>query len=120
MAANLRSRNVTSLSGELAAVTGTAGDTVLQFTDLHGDAGVALPLDPQKALSVADTDEYGNVREGTASARYNWLAAQQRDSGTPARGRPDGSTPVRPLHRPFPVRGPGVRRQRQPVRILLG
>ncbi|MFI5829181.1 DNRLRE domain-containing protein [Streptomyces sp. NPDC051578] len=84
VAANLRSRNVTGLSGELAAVTGTAGDTVLQFTDLHGDAGVALPLDPQKPLSVADTDEYGNVREGTASARYNWLAAQQRDSGTPA------------------------------------
>ncbi|MFF5444064.1 DNRLRE domain-containing protein [Streptomyces sp. NPDC012888] len=83
-AANVRTRNVASLSGELAAVTGTTGDVVLQFTDLHGDAGVAMPLDPQKPLSVADTDEYGNVRAGTASARYNWLAAYQRGSGTPA------------------------------------
>ncbi len=83
-AANLRTRNVASLSGELAAVTGTSGDVVLQFTDLHGDAGVAMPLDPQKPLSVADTDEYGNVRAGTANARYNWLAAYQRGSDTPA------------------------------------
>ncbi|MFD5426224.1 DNRLRE domain-containing protein [Streptomyces sp. NPDC127084] len=84
VAADVRSRNVTSLSGKLAAITGTDGDTVLQLTDLHDDAGVALPLDPAKPLSVADTDEYGNVREGTASARYNWLAAHQRDSATPS------------------------------------
>lgn len=83
-AANLRSRNVTSLSGQLAAVTGTSGGTVLQLTDLHGDAGVALPLDPAQPPAVADTDEYGNVREGTASARYNWLAAHLRASDTPS------------------------------------
>ncbi|QES52226.1 hypothetical protein DEJ50_06710 [Streptomyces venezuelae] len=83
-AANLRTRNVSSLGGELAAVTGISGDVVLQFTDLHGDAGVALPLDQSRAPSVSDTDEYGNVREGTATARYNWLAAYQRSSDTPA------------------------------------
>ncbi|MFI2372746.1 hypothetical protein [Streptomyces sp. NPDC018833] len=33
---------------------------------------------------MADTDEHGNVREGTASARYNWLAAHQRDADTPS------------------------------------
>ncbi|AXG79034.1 hypothetical protein DVK44_16545 [Streptomyces paludis] len=84
VAANLRSRNVTSLSGNLAAVTGTSGGTVLQLTDLHGDAGVALPLDPAQPLAVADTDEYRNVREGTASARYNWPTAHMRESDTPS------------------------------------
>lgn len=118
-AANLRTRNVSSLSGELAAVTGTAGGTVLQFTDLHGDAGVAMPLDPQKPLSVADTDEFGNVRAGTATARYNWLAAYQRGSDTPAGVILMGVRQYDPATG-RPVRRPGVRRQRQLVRVLQG
>ncbi|MFJ4923347.1 RHS repeat-associated core domain-containing protein [Streptomyces sp. NPDC088725] len=82
-ATGLRTRNVRALSDSLAAVTGITDRVVLELTDLHGDAGIALPLDTSLAPTVADTDEYGNTRAGTETARYNWLAAYQRSSQTP-------------------------------------
>ncbi|WP_372499296.1 RHS repeat-associated core domain-containing protein [Streptomyces sudanensis] len=75
-------RNVASVSGGLAATTGKTGDTVLQFTTIHGGVALQLPLDTSKAPVVVDADEYGNPRAGQAATRYNWLGAKQRSSET--------------------------------------
>lgn len=75
-------RNVTSASGDLAATTGKAGDTVLQFTTVHGDVALQLPLTTGKAPVALDSDEYGNPRSGQAATRYNWLGAKQRSTET--------------------------------------
>ncbi|MDN0194122.1 DNRLRE domain-containing protein [Streptomyces sp. S.PNR 29] len=75
-------RNVEALGGELAATTSKTGDTVLQLSDIHGDITLQLPLDTTKAPTVLDTDEYGNLRSTSASARYDWLGAQQRSGET--------------------------------------
>ncbi|MER7764620.1 polymorphic toxin-type HINT domain-containing protein [Streptomyces sp. NPDC097619] len=77
-------RNVDSLSGSLGAVTGAAGDTVLQFTDIHGDVALQLPLNAGEAPVVLDTDEYGNPRDPQQAVRYGWLGGKQRSSETPA------------------------------------
>ncbi len=76
-------RNVESLSSDLAATTAAAGETVLQLTNLHGDVTLQLPLDTAIAATVLATDEYGNPRAGTPSARYSWLGAHQRSAETP-------------------------------------
>ncbi|MEV6163758.1 DNRLRE domain-containing protein [Streptomyces sp. NPDC052052] len=75
-------RNVASLSGGLAATTTKTGDTVLQFTTIHGDVALQLPLDTSKAPVALDADEYGNPRAGQAATRYNWLGAKQRSTET--------------------------------------
>uniref|UniRef100_UPI0035B31848 RHS repeat-associated core domain-containing protein n=1 Tax=Streptomyces spinoverrucosus TaxID=284043 RepID=UPI0035B31848 len=77
------SRNVASLSGGLAAVTGKTGGTVLMLTNIHGDIGVQLPLDASQSPVALESDEYGNVRTGSPAARYGWLGAFQRSSETP-------------------------------------
>ncbi|MFJ7130426.1 DNRLRE domain-containing protein [Streptomyces sp. NPDC098101] len=77
------SRNVASLSGALAAVTGKTGDTVLMFTNIHGDIGVRLPLDASQSPVAVESDEYGNVQTGSPAARYGWLGAFQRSAETP-------------------------------------
>ena len=76
-------RNVESLTGDLAATTSATGSTVLQCTDLHGDITLQLPLDAT-APTVLDADEFGNPRSGTATARYGWLGGKQRSAETPA------------------------------------
>ncbi|MFD3569595.1 DNRLRE domain-containing protein [Streptomyces sp. NPDC058667] len=76
------SRNVESASGDLAATTAAGGDVVLQIGTLHGDIAMQLPLDTSQAPVVLDTDEYGNPRQGRATARYNWLGAKQRSAET--------------------------------------
>ncbi|MFD3354742.1 DNRLRE domain-containing protein [Streptomyces fradiae] len=75
-------RNVESAGGDLAAVTGKTGDTVLQLSTVHGDVALQLPLDTTQAPIAQDTDEYGNPRAGQAPARYGWLGAKQRSSET--------------------------------------
>ncbi|MFF3757153.1 DNRLRE domain-containing protein [Streptomyces sp. NPDC002185] len=75
-------RNVESATGDLAAITGKTGDTVLQLTTIHGDVALQLPLDTSKAPVVLDTDEYGNPRTGQTATRYNWLGAKQRSTET--------------------------------------
>jgi RHS repeat-associated protein len=75
-------RNVDSASGDLAAVTGRTGDTVLQLTTVHGDVALQLPLDAGRAPTALDSDEYGNPRPGQAAVRYNWLGGKQRSSET--------------------------------------
>ncbi|MFD7257929.1 DNRLRE domain-containing protein [Streptomyces sp. NPDC059874] len=75
-------RNVESASGDLAALTGKTGDTVLQLTTIHGDIALQLPLDTSQAPVALDSDEYGNPRTGQAATRYNWLGAKQRSTET--------------------------------------
>lgn len=74
-------RNVDSIGGGLAATTSKTGNTVLQLTDIHGDVAL-LPLDTSVAPTLLDTDEYGNTRASTPSARYDWLGSQQRSGDT--------------------------------------
>ncbi|WP_372445192.1 DNRLRE domain-containing protein [Streptomyces verrucosisporus] len=75
-------RNVSTLSGDLSATTGATGDTVLQFTTIHGDVALQLPLDTSVAPTALDTDEYGNARAGQQIPRYGWLGAKQRTAET--------------------------------------
>ncbi|MFF8280708.1 polymorphic toxin-type HINT domain-containing protein [Streptomyces lateritius] len=77
-------RNVDALSGNLGAVTSATGDTVLQFTDIHGDVALQLPLATGEAPIVLDTDEYGNPRDQQQAVRYGWLGGKQRSSETVA------------------------------------
>ncbi len=75
-------RNVQSATGDLAATTSKAGDTVLQLTTIHGDVALQLPLDTSKPPTSLDSDEYGSPRAGQAATRYNWLGAKQRSTET--------------------------------------
>ncbi|MET7550249.1 DNRLRE domain-containing protein [Streptomyces sp. NPDC005479] len=75
-------RNVASATGNLAATTSKTGNAVLQFTTIHGDVALQLPLDTTKAPVVLDADEYGNPRAGQTATRYNWLGAKQRSAET--------------------------------------
>ncbi|MDQ0904282.1 RHS repeat-associated protein [Streptomyces canus] len=75
-------RNVQGINGNLDAITSATGDTVLQFTDIHGDVTVQLPLDTSKAPTALAYDEFGNPESGTATSRYSWLGGKQRSSET--------------------------------------
>ncbi|MFJ6793996.1 DNRLRE domain-containing protein [Streptomyces sp. NPDC091268] len=75
-------RMVADLASGMSAVTGAAGDTVLQLSNVHGDIGVQLPLDTTKDPVVQRFDEYGQ-RLGTPAARYGWLGTAARQSDTP-------------------------------------
>ncbi|MGK5496908.1 DNRLRE domain-containing protein [Streptomyces sp. URMC 125] len=76
------SRNVDSISGDLAATTSKTGDTVLQLSTIHGDIALQLPLDAGQAPVALDSDEYGNPRPGQSATRYTWLGAKQRSTET--------------------------------------
>ncbi|MDW4907555.1 DNRLRE domain-containing protein [Streptomyces sp. ADMS] len=78
------SRNVSSLTGDLAATTSATGNVTLQFTTIHGDVALLLPLDTSVAPTALDTDEYGNPRTGQQAERYGWLGAKQRSAETAA------------------------------------
>ncbi|MEW2498177.1 DNRLRE domain-containing protein [Streptomyces nodosus] len=73
-------RYVTGPESTLAATTTKTGGTVLQLSNLHGDIALQLPADTSVAPTVLDTDEYGNHRTTSTSARYAWHGAQQRSS----------------------------------------
>jgi len=75
-------RNVDSVSSDLAATTSKTGDTVLQLATIHGDIALQLPLDTSNAPIALDTDEYGNPRAGQIQARYSWLGGKQRSAET--------------------------------------
>ncbi|MGW0955774.1 polymorphic toxin-type HINT domain-containing protein [Streptomyces sp. NPDC002545] len=77
-------RNVDSLSGDLGAITSATGDIVLQFSDIHGDIALQLPLNAGESPIVLDTDEYGNPRSNQNAVRYGWLGGKQRSSETVA------------------------------------
>jgi RHS repeat-associated protein len=77
-------RNVDSLSGDLGAITSDTGHAVLQFSDIHGDVALQLPLSAGEAPIVLDADEYGNPRSKEQPVRYGWLGGKQRSSETVA------------------------------------
>ncbi|WP_236580128.1 RHS repeat-associated core domain-containing protein [Streptomyces sp. HM190] len=73
------------LGGALGATYNSSnGDVTLQLTNLHGDVTMTLPTnDPNTAVSVTATDEYGNPIAGTSSTRYRWLGGKERSAETP-------------------------------------
>ncbi|MFC1402814.1 MULTISPECIES: RHS repeat-associated core domain-containing protein [Streptacidiphilus] len=78
------SRNVQGIDGDLAATTDATGNTVLQLTNIHGDATVQYPLDTTKSPVVQAYDEFGNPINGTTATTYGWLGAKQKSSNTPS------------------------------------
>ncbi|MEF9904047.1 DNRLRE domain-containing protein [Streptomyces sp. P9-A2] len=82
-ATGVLTRNVQSLSGGLAAVTGRTGNTVLQLTTVHGGVALLLPLTAGDAPTALDADEYGNTRSEGTAVRYGWLGSHQRSAETP-------------------------------------
>ncbi|MFD8966891.1 RHS repeat-associated core domain-containing protein [Streptomyces sp. NPDC059568] len=77
-------RDVRGMGSGLEAITNATGGAVLQFTDLHGDVTVQLPLDDTRAPVALAYDEYGSLATGSAGTRYGWLGAVQRASDSAA------------------------------------
>ncbi|MFD3455823.1 DNRLRE domain-containing protein [Streptomyces sp. NPDC058691] len=77
-------RNVQGIDGDLVATTTAIGSTVLQLTNMHGDAVVQYPLDTTQNPTVQAYDEYGNPINSTAATRYGWLGGKQRSTDTPS------------------------------------
>ncbi|WP_078093806.1 RHS repeat-associated core domain-containing protein [Streptomyces sp. fd1-xmd] len=76
-------RNVAGLTGGMAATTSKTGDTVLMFTNVHGDTNLIVPLDTTKSPTLVDSDEFGQPKAtGSAAARYGWLGNYQRSAET--------------------------------------
>ncbi|MEV5011439.1 RHS repeat-associated core domain-containing protein [Streptomyces sp. NPDC055692] len=82
LATGALTRNVISAFGDLAATTSRTGDVVLQFTNIHGDIALQLPLSAGQEPIALDSDEYGKPRNSQAATRYNWLGAKQRSTET--------------------------------------
>ncbi|MER6205926.1 DNRLRE domain-containing protein [Streptomyces sp. NPDC001642] len=76
-------RDVTDLTGNLAAITGASGPSVLQLTNLHGDISVQYSPDSSQAVRVFHTDEFGNPTD-TDADRYGWLGGKERPTATAA------------------------------------
>jgi RHS repeat-associated protein len=80
------SRNITGISGDLAAIQDNTGTVTLQLTNLHGDT-VATLDDTTTATSIAsytESTEFGTPYfPSTAYTRYGWLGAKQRSHDTP-------------------------------------
>ncbi|MFK0288449.1 DNRLRE domain-containing protein [Streptomyces sp. NPDC090499] len=73
------SRNVTDLTGTLAATTAATDGTTLQLANIHGDIAVQLVLSTTTA-SAYTYDEFGNTGDTT---RYGWLGTHERSAETP-------------------------------------
>ncbi|MEU1516243.1 DNRLRE domain-containing protein [Streptomyces sp. NPDC005811] len=73
-------RDVRGIDGQMDAITGASGSTVLQLSDVHGDVTVRLPLDTSQSAVAQSYDEYGNTEGDTAVARYGWLGTAQRSA----------------------------------------
>ncbi|MFJ8112627.1 DNRLRE domain-containing protein [Streptomyces sp. NPDC096132] len=76
------SRNITDITGTLAATSSATGDIVLQLANLHGDIAVQQPLDTAVASTVQHYDEYGNPSSDTAATTYGALGSHQRSTRT--------------------------------------
>lgn len=78
---NTWTRNITSLTGDLALTQASDGTAQIQLANLHGDIVSTTTVGAAGIGSYADTDEYGIPRDpGVASDRYGWLGAKQRQS----------------------------------------
>lgn len=77
------SRSIEGIDGDLAAIrtSDSQGDqTVLQLSNLHGDAIATTSLDPAATgpLETFESDEFGNPRDTTTDRRYGYLGSKQR------------------------------------------
>jgi RHS repeat-associated protein len=72
-------RNITGISGGLAAIEDSAKGTTLQLTNLHGDIVATTSLNPEatKLLASFEFDEFGNPKQGSAP-KYGWLGGKER------------------------------------------
>lgn len=75
------SRNVRGIGGDLAAIRGADGTTVLQLANLRGDIVATSSLSSADVAPTAsfDATEYGAPRT-TTDRRYGWLGAKQRSA----------------------------------------
>lgn len=73
------SRNVVGIDGGLAAIQDSAGGTILQLSNLHGDITATASPDPEatKLLAMFESDEFGNPKQAGVM-KYGWLGAKQR------------------------------------------
>ena len=69
-------RNITDLTGNLAATLDQTGSLTWQLTNLHGDINATTPNGGTP--SYLSTDEYGNPRTTATTSRYGWLGGKQR------------------------------------------
>ncbi|MFI6586049.1 DNRLRE domain-containing protein [Embleya sp. NPDC050493] len=76
-------RQVIAPYGNLAAITDTTGNVVLQFTNLHNDVVVALTLGANPTPQAVEFDEFGVVKSGPG-VRYGWAGGPQRSAETPS------------------------------------
>ena len=83
-AAGNTTRNVSGLGSGLEATTTKTGGVVLQFTNIHGDVNLQVPLATGSMPTAVDTDEFGNLKPGTSVNRYGYLGAYQRAADTPS------------------------------------
>ena len=73
-------RNIPSLTGDLAATADETDTTELQLANLHGDLVATATTDPQATGPNPDTygsTEFGQPRDENPP-RYSWLGAKQR------------------------------------------
>jgi RHS repeat-associated protein len=72
-------RNITDLSGNLAATLNQAGTLTWQVTNLHGDTVATAASGATEPDTYYRADEYG-LPVGTAAIRYGWLGGKQRST----------------------------------------
>jgi RHS repeat-associated protein len=78
-------RNIVGIGGELAAIQPSSGETTLQLANLHGDivAIASLSATATKLIATFESDEFGNLKAGTAG-RFGWLGGKQRRTELPS------------------------------------
>jgi RHS repeat-associated protein len=81
-------RSITGIDGNLAALQGSDGSSVLQIVNLHRDVVGAVPnhvptssdTSGASATSYFESTEYGTPRDATTDTRYGWLGGAQRSA----------------------------------------
>ena len=78
-------RNITGISGELAAIQERGKEAVLQLSDLHGDvvAAASLSVSAKEPTATFRYDEFGEPKSGSAG-RYGWLGSKLRRTELPS------------------------------------
>jgi RHS repeat-associated protein len=78
-------RNISGITGGLAAIQINGGAPVLQLSDLHGDivATAALSEAETKLLSTNEPNEFG-VPTTSTPPKYSWLGAEQAPTELPS------------------------------------
>jgi RHS repeat-associated protein len=71
-------RNISDLTGALAATLDQGGTVTWQVTNLHGDVVATASNTDLEPASYYLNDEYGRSVGATQPGRYGWLGGQQR------------------------------------------